>query len=337
MSAQAPDPPQPGRRDFLKTVAMASAAGALGAAALTHGAPADPATALANAPAGKLPRRAYGRQGVQLSIVGMGGIVVKDAPQEHANATVARAVELGVNYFDVAPSYGDAEQRLGPALAPFRKDCFLACKTDSRDAQGAKTELARSLERLQTDYFDLYQLHAIHDVKKDVDAAFAPGGVMELLIARKKAGQLRHLGFSAHSLEAALAAMDRYDFDSVLLPVNFASWYQGHFGPTVMAKAQEKGMSVLALKGLARQTWPGQAPERQQFSKCWYQPLTDPWEQELALRFTLSQGVVAALPPGEESLFWRAVELGSGFRPITDAESGQLQALATTLQPVFHT
>jgi aryl-alcohol dehydrogenase-like predicted oxidoreductase len=316
---------------------MASAAGALGAASLTPGAAAKagvPTTA--PSAAGKLSRRAYGREGIPLSIVAMGGIVVKDASQDHANRTVARAVERGVNYFDVAPSYGNAEERLGRALAPFRKDCFLACKTECRDAAAAKVEIAHSFEHLKTDYFDLYQLHAIRDVKKDVDAVFASGGVMEMMIALKKSGQLRHLGFSAHSLEAALAAMDRYDFDSILLPVNFASYFHGHFGPTVIAKAREKGLSVLALKGLARQNWPGDAPERQQYGKCWYQPLTDPREQELALRFTLSQPIVAAIPPGEESLFWRAVELAADFRPITDQETSQLQALAETLNPVFH-
>jgi aryl-alcohol dehydrogenase-like predicted oxidoreductase len=330
MSAQKPDQ---GRRDFLKTVALASAAGALGAASPAGADSTGPASAPA---AGGFPRRPYGRHAISLSVIGMGGMVVKDAAQDHANRTVARAVELGVNYFDVAPSYGDAEERLGPALAPYRKNCFLACKTDCRDAAGAKAEIARSLERLQTDYFDLYQLHAIQNVPKDVEAAFAPGGVMELLISLKKSGVLRHLGFSAHSLEAGLAALERYDFDSVLMPVNFASFYQGHFGPTVIAKAKEKGASVLALKALARQQWPANAPERKQYGKCWYQPLTNPHQQELALRFTLSQPVVAAIPPGEESLFWRAVELAAGFRPITEEETDQLKVLAADLNPVFH-
>ena len=282
-----------------------------------------------------LPQRPYGKRGARLSIIGFGGIVVMNAQQPHANLTVARAVERGVNYFDVAPSYGDAEQRLGPALEPYRKDCFLACKTGQRQAEAAKAEFKKSLEHLRTDYFDLYQLHAISDVAKDVDAAFAKGGVMEMLIEAKKSGQVRHVGFSAHSVEAALTAMDRYDFDSILLPLNFATFYEGNFGPTVLAKAAEKGVSVLALKALARQKWPADAPERKQYSRCWYQPLTDPLEQELALRFTLSQGITAAIPPGEESLFWRAVEIASHFRPITQEENGRLKAMAQKLDPLF--
>ena len=284
----------------------------------------------------KLPQREYGKKRVKLSIMGFGGIVVRDAEQEHANRIVARAVARGVNYFDVAPSYGNAEERLGPALQPYRKNCFLACKTGQREAGKAREELAKSLEHLRTDYFDLYQLHAITDITKDIDVAFGKGGVMEVLHAAKKAGQVRHLGFSAHSIEAAVAALERYDFDSVLLPVNFATFYQGHFGPTVLAKAKEKGVSVLALKALARQQWPQNAPERKLYGKCWYQPLTNPAEQELGLRFTLSQPVVAALPPGEEVLFWRAVEIAMNFLPVTEEETRKLKAMAAELDPVFH-
>jgi len=114
----------------------------------------------------RLPQREYGKTGVKLSIIGFGGMVVKDAEQQHANRVVADAFEEGVNYFDVAPTYGDAELKLGPALEPYRKKVFLACKTGQRRRKGAAAELKESLKRLRTDYFDLYQLHAITDVKK---------------------------------------------------------------------------------------------------------------------------------------------------------------------------
>lgn len=292
----------------------------------------EPAT---NPIGGKLPQREYGKKGVKLSIVGFGGIVVMNAEPEHAARTVAQAVERGVNYFDVAPSYGNAEERLGPALEPHRKSCFLACKTGQRQAAKAREELNESLKHLRTDYLDLYQLHAITDVAKDVDVAFAKGGVMEVLAEARRSGQMRHVGFSAHSVEAALAALDRYDFDSILLPVNFATFYQGHFGPTVLAKAQEKGISVLALKALALQKWPKDTPKPHAYPKCWYQPISDPHEQELALRFTLSQPVTAALPPGEEELFWRAVEIAAKFEPLTADETEQLRGIASKLDPIF--
>ncbi|MHC4798102.1 MAG: aldo/keto reductase, partial [Planctomycetota bacterium] len=296
------------RRDFLKTASLSTAALAMdGVLARGQTVQTKPATQSSNAP--KLPRREYGRTGIRLSVIGLGGIVVTNTEQKRANRIVAEAVERGVNYFDVAPAYGNAEQILGPALKPFRKNVFLACKTGQRNKEGAQRELKRSLKRLHTDYFDLYQLHAVIDVQKDIDAAFAKGGAMEVFMEAKKSRQIRHLGFSAHTAAAAFAAMDLYDFDSVLFPVNFACFYKGGFGPRIINQAQSKGVARLALKAMARQEWPKNDPQRKKYKKCWYQPITDPHEAELALRFTLSQPVTAAIPPGDKSLFRLAMNL----------------------------
>ncbi len=140
----------------------------------------------------RLRQRKYGKTGVQLSIIGFGGIVVDGAEQQHANRVVAEAFEKGVNYFDVSPTYGDAELKLGPALKPYRKKVFLACKTGQRRREGASQELNESLKRLHTDYLDLYQLHSITDVKDDVDVVFAKGGAMEVFLEAKKQGRMRY-------------------------------------------------------------------------------------------------------------------------------------------------
>ena len=272
---------------------------------------------------------------MKLSIVGFGGIVVKDAEQLHANRMVAEAFEKGVNYFDVAPTYGDAELKLGPALEPYRKEVFLACKTTQREREGAVKELKESLKRLRTDYFDLYQLHAITDVKKDIEIAFAKGGAMEVFIEAKKEGQVRHLGFSAHSKEAALAAMDRYDFDSILFPINFATFYKGSFGAKVIDAAESKGVARLALKALARQRWPQDDPLRKEYPKCWYQPLTELEEARLGLYFTLSQSVTTALPPGEESLFRMALDLATDFEPLSTQDLEIVKQMAVSLNSIF--
>ena len=240
-----------------------------------------------------------------------------------------------MNYFDVAPTYGDAELKLGPALEPYRKNVFLACKTTERQREGASAELKESLKRLRTDYFDLYQLHAITDVKKDVDIAFAKGGAMEVFIEAKKQGRIRYLGFSAHSEEAALTAMDRYDFDSILFPINFATFYKGSFGAKVVAAAESKGVARLALKALARQRWPQDDPLRKEYPKCWYQPLTERQEARLGLYFTLSQSVTAAIPPGEESLFRMALDLAMDFQPISAQDLEKLKQMAVSLNPIF--
>ena len=179
-------------------------------------------------------------------------------------------------------------------------------------------------------------MHAITDVKKDVDAAFAKGGAMETFIEARKDGRVRHLGFSAHSVEAALVAMDRYDFDSILFPVNFACYNAGDFGRQVIETAKAKKVSILALKAMACRPWPEDHPRRKEYSKCWYQPLMDQQEAALGLRFTLSQPITAAVPPGEESLFWTAVDVAMNFKPLTPAEEKkQVRDWAARTNPVF--
>lgn len=285
--------------------------------------------------AASLPQREYGPRGVKLSIVGFGGILVAGMDQERANRLVAEAFERGVTYLDVAPTYGDAELKLGPALRPYRDRVFLACKTAQRGRAEGMGEFERSLERLETDHFDLYQLHSISDVARDVDTVFARGGLMEALDEAKRQGRVRHLGFSAHSVEAALAAMDRYDFDSVLFPVNFACWNAGGFGPQILERAQQRGLSRLALKAMARRGWPEGHPRRQIYAKCWYEPIDDRELASLALRWTLSQPIAAALPPGEEPLFRMALDIAADFRPLGDAERHRLDQFADELQPIF--
>ncbi len=284
---------------------------------------------------GKLPKRPYGNTGVKLSVIGFGGIVVMNAEPDAASKAVADAVERGVNYFDVAPSYGNAEEKLGPALEPYRKDVFLACKTGERTKEKAQLEFKQSLKNLRTNYFDLYQLHGIVDVEKDVDAAFAKGGVMEMVLEEKKQGRIRHVGFSAHTHAAALAAMDRYDFDSILFPVNFATFYKNKFGPEVIARAKEKSLAILALKSMACQKWPADDPLKEKYPKCWYQPLTDPDDVRLALSFTLAQNTTALLPPGEEELFRLALDVMADYKPLTDNENKKLIAMASQLDPIF--
>ncbi|MFP4622014.1 MAG: aldo/keto reductase, partial [Bacteroidales bacterium] len=126
-----------------------------------------------------IPKRELANKGDMLSMIGFGGILLNENGQEFANETIAKAVDAGVNYFDVAPTYGNAQDLMGPALEPYRKDCFLACKTGKWDKKEAEEELHGSLKALKTDHFDLYQLHAISS-KEDVDKALGPNGAIEL-------------------------------------------------------------------------------------------------------------------------------------------------------------
>lgn len=283
-----------------------------------------------------VPRRRY-RDGIELSVVGFGGIMLAGLEQGVADRLVSEAVDRGVNYFDVAPSYGDgeAESKLGPALGPYRQRVFLACKTQRRDAAGAREELERSLKRLRSGHFDLYQHHAVTKLE-EVERIFAPGGAQELFLKAREEGKVRYLGFSAHSVEAALAMLDRFTFDSVLFPINFVCYAQGNFGPQVAARARQKGAALLALKALAYTRWPtGTDRNKPGGPKTWYQPVTERRLAGLALRFTLSEDVTAAIPPGDEKIYPMALELAAEFRPLTASERARLLAAARQAEPIF--
>jgi len=312
------------RRDF-----VAGAAGT--GAALTLFPPGLKGVEREKGPGG-LERRALGRTGEKLSIIGFGGIVVSQATPEEAARRVGEAIEAGVNYFDVAPSYGDAEEKLGPALEPHRKGVFLACKTQARTRDAAAGELESSLRRLRTDHFDLYQHHAV-TTRSDVLTILGPGGAMEAFAAAKKAGKVRFVGFSAHSAEAALALMDGYAFDTLLFPFNYATWHAGSFGPQVLARAREQGMGILCLKAMAKGPWPAGAEKR--YPKCWYEPLDKPEQAALGLRFTLSLPVTAAIPPGDERLFRMALSLAARFEPLSPAEAETVRAMGLSAAPLF--
>ena len=280
----------------------------------------------------QLERRALGKTGQKLSIIGFGGIVVMNATPQQAATRVSEAIDRGVNYFDVAPTYGNAESKLGPALEPYRKDVFLACKTVQRSKAEAAGELDNSLKVLRTDHLDLYQLHAV-TTQKDVDAIFSKGGAMEAFVEAKKAGKVRFLGFSAHSVEAAMTLMDRFDFDTILFPFSFTTWHAGNFGPQVLERAKKKKMGILALKSMARGPWPEGA--KRNYPKCWYEPLSDPAEAKLGLRFTLSHPITAAIPPGDESLFKMAMGLVVPFKPLTKSEVRDIKEKALAGTPLF--
>jgi aryl-alcohol dehydrogenase-like predicted oxidoreductase len=277
-------------------------------------------------------RRPYGSTGEMLSIIGFGGIVVTQTEPEEAARLVAEAVDRGVNYFDVAPTYGNAEERLGPALEPYRRGVFLSCKTTRRTAREAEEELHASLTRMRTDHFDLYQLHAVNTAE-DLQQVTGPGGALETFVSAREQGKVRYLGFSSHSVETALALLEQFRFDSVLFPVNWGLFLRSNFGPQVVARARELGVARLALKALAR----GKLAEGQEkrYTKCWYEPLDDPELTSLALRFSLSQPITAALPPGEAPLFRRAVQVAEQFTPITSDEIEELRRRAAGTEPLF--
>ena len=280
---------------------------------------------------GTMEKRELGLTGEKLSILGLGGVVLMDSTPEEAADRVSRAYERGINYFDVAPTYGNAQLMMGPALEPYRKNVFLACKTTKRTAAEAQAELEQSLTFLRTDYFDLYQLHAVTTLE-EVNTIFSPGGAMETFEKAREEGRIRFIGFSAHSAEAALALMDHHNFDTILFPVNYACWHAGNFGPQVLEKAKKAGC------GHSGPEIDGQRPLARRGgknTKVLVRPITQPEEALQALRFTLSHPVTAAIPPGNEDLFFMALDLIEKFTPMDLEEIEQIKIKALNQNPLF--
>lgn len=277
-------------------------------------------------------RRKYGKTNVELSVVGFGGILVMNESQESANRIVSEAIERGINYFDVAPSYGNAEERLGPALKPYRSSVFLACKTAKRVKKEAWEELHQSLKRLCTDHFDLYQLHGVTTLE-EVKQIFSEGGAIEALVEAREQGIVKYLGFSAHSEEAALALLDLFNFDSVLFPINWVCWHQGDFGPRVVKKAAEKNTAILAIKTLAKRRL--REGEEKKWPKCWYAPVESFQEALMAVRFTLSLPVTSAVTPGHIELLRWMCDAAEMFKPLSKDEEMEIAERSKGLEPIF--
>jgi aryl-alcohol dehydrogenase-like predicted oxidoreductase len=316
------------RRVFLKTVGSAAGAAALGV----------PRVLLAAQTAhkgGVLPRRSLGRTGMKVSVVGFPGLALAKLDQDQCTAALHRAFDQGVNLFDVAPAYGngDAEIKMGIGLQGLdRAKYYLTCKTKKRDRAGAQMELERSLQRLKTDYFDLYQLHHLVRPAEVTDACGAEGA-MEVALRAKKEGKIRFIGFSAHTTKGAVAAMKAFKFDTVMFPINFVEYYLRDFGKEVLALAAERGAGVISIKPISWGRWP---KEGQRTREWWYNSVEEPRQVQLAMRFVLSQkGVATALPTSFVDLLHKAIEAAKLFKPLDGEAEAELKQMAANRESLF--
>jgi predicted aldo/keto reductase-like oxidoreductase len=322
------------RRSFLKVVGGVTGSLALGVQPALSADKSSSRGALEKV-AG-LPRRVLGRTSEKISIVGFPGLALSHYEQDRCNEGIRDAFERGVNYYDVAPAYGrdgECEIKMGIGLGGIdRSKIFLACKTKMRDKDGALKELERSLTRLKTDHFDLYQLHHIR-TPEEVKQALGTGGAMETILKAKEQGKIRYIGFSAHTTKGALEALNGFRFDTVMFPINFVEMLKLGFGKAVLELASQQGAGVLAIKPLSKGPWP---QGMEQTRKWWYRATETQDETNAAMRFTLSQKpVVAGIPPSFLDLLDKAIEAGRSYRPITDAETQKLQETAQTCLSLF--
>jgi len=253
-------------------------------------------------------RRILGKTGLPVSILTFSGVMLDKLDHKKASELVSFAVDNDINYFDVAPSYGNSQYVLGPALMPYRKEVFLACKTSERDAEGAKAELLESLKALKTDYFDNYQLHAVDSLEK-MEQTFAPGGAIETLRWALKEGLTRHIGFTSHNDALALELLKYPEFETMLFPVNFACREVKNKSVEPLKLCIDNDVGVVAIKSMAQRVW--REGEEVSYPRVWYRPVFDnPKLARAALNYTLTrEGVTTAPPPGDERMFRVAVEI----------------------------
>lgn len=254
-------------------------------------------------------RRNLGNTGYEISPVVYGGIVSMEDGQEASDRYVEYAIEKGINYFDVAPTYGDAQEKLGNSLKSYRNHIYLACKTNCRLAEDGKRELEESFDLLHTDYFDVYQMHGLVSME-ELDTAFSKGGVMETMCKAKEEGSLKKLGITCHSEEVALEALKRYDFDTVLFPLNWGINLGKNFGTRIANAAKEKNIGLLGMKTLIHRAWINEEERiHSSFPKSWCKPISDHEALGIAaIKYTLSMGADAVVPPGNFESFSFVVE-----------------------------
>lgn len=236
-----------------------------------------------------IPQAPFGRTGHRSTRVIFGAAALGAMSQERADATMAQVDSWGINHIDTAASYGDSEPRLAPWLARHRDRVFLATKTGERDGDGARSSLERSLERMGVDHVDLVQLHNLVE-PDDLTTVFATGGAVEALAAARDEGLVSHIGVTGHGLRIArahLTSLERFDFASVLFPVNFVLMEQPGYRADVeelLEVCADRGVAVQTIKSVARGRWSPEVSRR--FS--WYEPLTDPEAIARAVRYVLA-------------------------------------------------
>jgi len=257
--------------------------------------------------------------------------------QEAADTLLTTLLEFGVNHIDTAAGYGESEVRLAPWMATRRRDFFLATKTGDRTGGEARASLERSLSRLGVDQVDLIQLHNLVE-EDEWEVALGPNGAAAALLQARAEGLVRFIGVTGHGLRIARMhqrSLDRFDFDSVLLPYNFVllrdPGYR-HDVDTLLSTCAERRVAVQTIKSVARRRWEGQSQPR--FS--WYEPLPDGPALERAVRFVLSQGQLFLNSSSDARLLrpiLAAAAAAGGEAPSREALDADAEAL--DVRPLF--
>ncbi len=281
-------------------------------------------------------RAQFGTTGHASSRIIFGAAALGGMRQERADRVLETLLEFGINHLDTAASYGDSELRLAPWLREHRKHFFLATKTGERTGEGARASLLRSLERLGVDSVDLIQLHNLVD-DDGWETAFAAGGAVEALARARDEGLVQHIGVTGHGTRTAemhLRSLERFAFDSVLLPYNYTMMAQPDYAADFEKLARvclERGVAVQTIKAVARRRWQGE-PERR-FS--WYEPLRDPDAVRRAVHFVLSRDELFLNSSSDATLLGMILDAASQAAVAPEPAALDADVVRLEIEPLF--
>jgi aryl-alcohol dehydrogenase-like predicted oxidoreductase len=283
-----------------------------------------------------IPLLPFGRTGHESTRIIFGAAALSRVNQDVADQALEVLLEHDVNHIDVAASYGDAELRVAPWLKRYPNRFFVATKTNKRRAEDAREELERSLDRLQVERVDLWQLHNLAD-PIEWDVALSPGGVIDAAVEAREQGLVCFIGVTGHGAQIAAnhrRSLRRFDFDSVLLPYNYLTlqspYYHENFH-ALKATCQERNTAVQTIKSLAYRPWSG----RERTNSTWYQPLQDQPEIDTAVHWALGEPGIFVISSGDVNLLPKILDAAERYdaRP-TDTD---MQHMVDRLQmePLF--
>src|SRR5574341_514015 len=244
--------------------------------------------------------RRFGRTGHMSTVAIFGAAAFSQVSQTDADRIMELVIEAGVNHIDIAPSYGQAEERVGPWMPRERQRFFLGCKTMERTKEGAWKELQASLKRLQTERFDLYQSHAITRMD-ELDAITMKGGALEAFVEARERGLTKYLGITGHGFQAPqiyLEALRRFDFDTVLFPLNFvqmANPEYRRYAEELIAQCKAKDVGTMIIKSITKAPW----GDRPHTATTWYEPFEQMDDIQPAVNFALSYDVTGLCMAGD--------------------------------------
>ena len=280
--------------------------------------------------------RPFGRTDHMSTRTIFGAAALGEVTQAQADRTLETILYYGVNHIDTAPSYGDAELRIGPWMGQHRGHFFLATKTDERTVQAARDQFQRSLERLRVDQVDLLQLHHLVD-PEEWEVAMGPGGALEAAVEAREQGLVRFIGVTGHGVTAPemhRRSLERFDFDSVLLPYNYMMMQNPRYAAdfrALLALCQKRNVAVQTIKSIARGPWGTKTRTR----ATWYEPLEDESAIEKAVRWVLGRPGIFLNTAADIRLLPKVLDAASRFQTPPSDEEMKKEAVRLKIKPLF--